>query len=115
MTKAALLRSLLRRPGLVPMVGAPQAYAAHASVGFGVWLDNESGSRGWDAQKPEKNFFMRSGSFAANPARKIAMAILAASDGWKKPPPMRIQRCAPFSVTPTCGTNTSPSRMREPR
>ncbi len=43
----------------------------------------------------------------------MAMASLASSDGWKFMTPSGIQRRAPLTPLPTCGTSTSASSTSE--
>lgn len=42
---------------LVPSVGNPQAYKKHVRIGFGIWMDNRYGAKGWDVEDFEKNYF----------------------------------------------------------
>ena len=43
--------------GLLPIVADPAAYRRRLSVGIGLWLDVDSGTRGWDGVDGGKNFY----------------------------------------------------------
>jgi hypothetical protein len=43
--------------GLLPIVADPAAYRRRVSVGFGLWLDVDSRTRGWDGVDGGKNFY----------------------------------------------------------
>jgi hypothetical protein len=45
------------RRGVLRLVADPPRYAKHLSVGFGIWLDNESERLGWNETDPGQNYF----------------------------------------------------------
>jgi hypothetical protein len=48
----------LMRSGVLPIVGAPaESYSRVVSAGFGLWMDHQWRTRGWDADDPSKNDF----------------------------------------------------------
>jgi hypothetical protein len=42
---------------LLPIVGAPEKYAAHFSLGFGLWMDHDWRKHGWDTKDFSKNYY----------------------------------------------------------
>jgi hypothetical protein len=45
------------RRDLLPIVAIPAKYAEHFSLGFGLWMDNNWRSAGWDTDNFSKNYF----------------------------------------------------------
>ncbi len=43
--------------GVLPIVGAPEAYRRSVSAGFGLWMDYDWPKHGWDTADPSKNYF----------------------------------------------------------
>jgi hypothetical protein len=45
------------RLDLMPFIANPEAYRAHFTQAFGLWLDDDWRKRGWNETDPSKNFF----------------------------------------------------------
>jgi hypothetical protein len=45
------------RHGALRLAAQPARYLRRLSVGFGIWLDNDSDRLGWDVKDPAKNYF----------------------------------------------------------
>ena len=59
--------------GLLPIVADPAAYRRRLSVGFGLWLDVDSGARGWEREDAGKNFYTP-GAFEASVRAALEVA-----------------------------------------
>jgi hypothetical protein len=46
----------LMTEGVLPIVADPEKYRRVVSAGFGLWMDHEWRTRGWDEADPSKNF-----------------------------------------------------------
>ena len=42
---------------VLKIVGNPAKYHSHGSLAFGIWMDYDSGNKGWDPLDPPKNYF----------------------------------------------------------
>jgi hypothetical protein len=42
---------------LLPMIADPKQYQKHFSMGFGIWMDNNSANLGWSTNDFSKNYF----------------------------------------------------------
>jgi hypothetical protein len=42
---------------VLKIVGNPEKYRSHGSLAFGIWMDYDSGTKGWDPADPSKNYF----------------------------------------------------------
>ena len=60
--------------GVLPMVGARDAYRARVGVGFGIWLDYDWRRRGWSATELQSNYLTPEG------LERVTAAALRASD-----------------------------------
>ncbi len=49
--------SRLMREGVLPIVADPAAYAKRVSTAFGLWMDYDWRSKGWNTDDPLKNYF----------------------------------------------------------
>jgi hypothetical protein len=43
--------------GVMPIVGAPNAYRERLRLGYGLWLDYDWRRRGWSSEKPSANYY----------------------------------------------------------
>lgn len=73
-TEAQFARAVENVRRAAALSAVPDAYARHVRVGFGIWIDYDSGRRGWHPDAPERNHF--------RPAEleRALRAALAASD-----------------------------------
>jgi len=55
-TEFETLKALMRINGK-GLSKVPELYQKRMKMAYGIWIDNNSGTRGWDPEHPEKNYF----------------------------------------------------------
>jgi len=56
---------------VMKIVGSPDQFRKHSSLGFGLWMDNDWRTKGWDEKDFSKNYFTPE-QFEASVAKAMA-------------------------------------------